>query len=82
MQTLDLLDNKMNKAFAQIFASAKELFVKNTSKLNSLSPTNVLLRGYSMVCKNDEIITSKEQLKTGDLIQVKMSDGEIQAEVK
>ncbi len=82
MQTLDLLDNRMNKAFLKIYSLAKSLFVENTSKLNSLSPTNVLLRGYSMIYKQGEVVTSKKQLEVGEQILIKMSDGDVNAEVK
>ncbi len=82
MQTLDLLDNRMNKAFLQIFSDAKSLFIENTSKLNSLSPTNVLLRGYSMIYKQGEVVTSHKDLTAGEQILIKMSDGDVNAEVK
>lgn len=82
MQTLDLLDNQMNKAFLKIYSDAKALFVENISKLNSLSPTNVLLRGYSMIYKEGEVVTSSKQLEAGEHISIKMSDGDVNAEVK
>ena len=82
MQTLDLLDNQMNKAFLKIYSDAKALFIENTSKLNSLSPTNVLLRGYSMIYKEGEVVTSSKQLEAGEHISIKMSDGDVNAEVK
>ena len=82
MQTLDLLENQMNKAFLRIFSDAKALFIENTSKLNSLSPTNVLLRGYSMIYKEGEVVTSSKQLEAGEHISIKMSDGDVNAEVK
>ena len=82
MQTLDLLDNQMIKAFLKIYSDAKALFIENTSKLNSLSPTNVLLRGYSMIYKEGEVVTSSKQLEAGERISIKMSDGDVNAEVK
>jgi len=50
-----------------------ELLVQN---LNSLSPLNIMIRGYSIVIdKNKKIIKSVEKLKQGDNIEIRLADG-------
>ena len=53
-----------------------------SSKLNALSPLNVLSRGYSITYNNDSPIKSVNDVKTGDNIKVRVTDGEFFAEVK
>lgn len=52
------------------------------SALDNLSPTKIMMRGYSLVYKDDKLIHSVSELKTGDDISVKLHDGEIEAVVK
>ncbi len=80
-QTVDLLENRLNKAFESVYAKSNALFIEVASKLNSLSPTNVMLRGYSVVFKNGNVISSSKNLKKGDEINIKLSDGEKKAEI-
>ena len=80
-QTVDLLENRLNKAFEKIYSKNNADFLKIASKLNSLSPTNVLLRGYSVVYKDNKIISSKTDLQKGDRVEINFSDGARTAEI-
>ncbi|MCJ1656295.1 exodeoxyribonuclease VII large subunit [Staphylococcus sp. NRL 16/872] len=51
-------------------------------QLNNLSPTNIMLRGYTIVNKNDKFITSTHDLKENDEITLSMKDGDVNAIVK
>ena len=53
-----------------------------SSKLNALSPLEVLSRGYSISYKNEMPIKSVGDVKTGDNIKIRVTDGEFFAEVK
>lgn len=45
-------------------------------KLNALGPESVLKRGYSVLLSKDgSALTSVNDVKTGDLFDVKMADG-------
>ena len=80
-QEVDLLENRMIKSFERIYSQSNASFLKVASKLNSLSPTNVLLRGYSVVYKDDKIISSKDDVSKGDKIKLNFSDGVKKAEI-
>ena len=80
-QEVDLLENRMIKSFERIYSQSNASFLKVASKLNSLSPTNVLLRGYSVVYKDDKIISSKDDVSKGDKIKLNFSDGVRKAEI-
>ena len=47
---------------------------KRISLLNSLSPLNILARGYSLVYKNDEIVRSSDGVEIGDKVILRFSD--------
>jgi exodeoxyribonuclease VII large subunit len=47
------------------------------SKLNALNPYQLLNRGYSLMYKDKNIVTSIDQLKIGDSISINLKDGEI-----
>ena len=53
-----------------------------SSKLNALSPLNVLSRGYSISYNNDLPIKSVNDVKSGDNIKIRVTDGVFFAEVK
>ena len=60
----------------------KTKYVKLIAKLDTLSPLKTLTRGYLIAEKNGEIIKSKNEVSTGDIIDIRFSDGNVQAEVK
>lgn len=49
--------------------------------LNNLSPTNTMLRGYAIVNKENQVITSTKDLKENDKITLTMKDGNVDAKV-
>lgn len=50
--------------------------------LDSLSPLKVVDRGYSITTKGKDVVKSVKQVKVGDLLSIKVSDGQIEAEIK
>jgi exodeoxyribonuclease VII large subunit len=52
-------------------------------RLEALNPLNVLRRGYAVVYRHDrsKTVTSVSEVKTGDLIAVRMKDGSLKCQV-
>lgn len=50
--------------------------------LDSLSPLKVVDRGYSIATKGKEVVKSIKQVKIGDLLSIKVADGQIETEIK
>lgn len=50
-------------------------------KLDALSPLKVLSRGYAMVTIDDVVVTSADDVKTGDSVNLCFSDGSVKCEV-
>ena len=79
------IDNSTSKIFSGY--GQKIIDVKNKISLfeNTISvndPERQLKLGYSIVSLKGKIIRSVRQLKKGDVVSVKVSDGEIDAEIR
>ncbi len=78
-QAEKLLEQSIETILKQKSDSMAMLF----NKLDALSPLKVLSRGYSLATSSDgALLTSSSQVKIGDEISVKLSDGSINCEVK
>ena len=87
----------LNQHKEKVLDLARQIFVRtehflklrqagfNTAieKLSSLSPLNILARGYSITFKmpGEEVIKDKQTLKTGDMIKTRLHKGEILSKV-
>jgi len=50
-------------------------------RLDAISPLNVLARGYAIATSKGKVLTSAKQVKKGDPVTVRLSEGEINCEV-
>lgn len=79
-QTTNELENKKERlrlSFEHIYNNKLEIFNKNVSMLEALSPLKVLTRGYSITYDNNNILTSVKSLAEGSEIKTKFIDGEV-----
>lgn len=60
----------------------KATLASKLDNLNTLSPTNTMLRGYTIVNKDEQVITSTQDLKAHDQIELTMKDGIVEAQVQ
>lgn len=79
-----LLNNRqeLNHNFEIKLANDKQKLAELVAKLSALNPLEILKRGYGLISKDDQVITSIKQIETQDEIAVALSDGNIIAEVK
>ncbi|HJF20650.1 exodeoxyribonuclease VII large subunit [Mammaliicoccus lentus] len=81
-QDFDRLKYEQNQLINRILTDKKQLLANKLVQLDTLSPTQTMLRGYSIIEKDDKIITSKDDLSVEDEITVNLKDGKIKANVK
>ena len=55
---------------------------KAQDALLSLDTSRIIARGYAMVQKNEEIISSVTDVAVGDQLTVRLRDGQLEVEVK
>lgn len=62
---------------------AQERLQSKAGKLDTLSPLNILSRGYSYCRKRDkkESLSSVSEIKPGDKLEIFLSDGKLEIEV-
>ena len=72
----------MENATVQKLKDSKIIATKVITKLDALSPLKTLTRGYSIVVdENENVISSINNLKNGDIVKLKFKDGEKRAKV-
>lgn len=79
---INTLNQAMNYNIKQTLQYHQEKFYYSLSKLNTLSPLKTLERGYSIVLKNDHVISSTNDLNSGDEVELKLHDGMKKAIIK
>ena len=81
-QRLDNLSYMLETAYKNGAAEKKRQLAECAAKLEGLSPLGTLARGYSVAKgKDGKVIKSVSQVCGGDMISVRVSDGEITAQV-
>ena len=79
------LQNDIKLIYDKVFdkyTKSNNSFTNIISKLDSLSPLKTLARGYSLVQKNGKIVKSKDELIKGDIISIRLQDGEKSATIE
>ena len=75
-----LIKNIVNSINNKLVVTKKD-FVGTLTKLDALSPLKTLARGYSITTINDKVIKTAKELKTGDKITIRFSDGQKDASI-
>ncbi|MFQ9183320.1 MAG: exodeoxyribonuclease VII large subunit [Thomasclavelia ramosa] len=72
---LDTINRTMSLEIKRKLQHNQEKFYYSLSKLNTLSPLKTLERGYAIVLKEDRVISSVDDLNSGDKIELKLHNG-------
>ena len=75
------LDKRRETAFSRYFERIEHQLSERIAKLDSLSPLKVLSRGYSLVYKDEKLLSSSETLEKGDRIKLTFGSGGAEAEI-
>ncbi len=78
---LDVLTENLEKYYSINLTNKQSAFNTLFTKLDSLSPTKVLTRGYSIVKKGDKIINNINNIEIGDNVSIHFSNGIVKAEI-
>ncbi len=79
---LSYLKDKMNIFAIESVQRKKQRLIQNTAMLDSLSPLRVVERGFSIVQKDGKLVKSTDSVNIGDLVNIRLSQGGLVAEVK
>ena len=78
---IDMKVKSMQNSISKIYNEKKTNMVKHIAKLDALSPLKTLTRGYTIAELNGHVIKSVSQVKKDDNINLRLSDGSINAKV-
>lgn len=77
-----ILSTEKIKKLSLISMQKENTKLKSYSKiLEIINPEQVIKRGYALLLKNGKIISSSKNVATGDILHIKMKDGELISEV-
>ncbi len=79
---LDSYIKTMQNEIQNKFNQENRKYIELVSKLDALSPLKTMARGYIIAQKNKNIVKSAKELKKGDLIDLKLYDGEKKAVIQ
>lgn len=79
---LELLNMRLDEAMHRKTQECENLLLRMTCSLENLNPMQVLTRGYALVSdENGRIITSSENVRVGQRVDIRLSEGRIGAVV-
>ena len=78
---VDKIEKEIMDLFKNIVQKKEARFKELVVGIDALSPLKTLLRGYSIVEKDDRVVKSTQDLKSGDEIKIILNDGKINANV-
>ena len=79
---MEFLKNRLAAAQNQSVAQKRQRYIAAVSKLDAMSPRKVLTRGYSVTqTESGKIVRSAGQVKAGDRVRIRVSDGSMTAEI-
>ena len=78
---LAYLEEKLYNIAESVIKNERSALNALSGKLDALSPLGVIARGYAIVSKNDDVVTSISNLNVGDEISVVVSDGKLHARI-
>lgn len=80
-QQLDALTGRLNAGMAATVSGYRERLSGVCAALAALNPLAVLGRGYAMVTRKNEVVSSAADLAPGDVLKIIFADGSVSAGV-
>ena len=72
----------LNQSMVQKISNLRYRLKSHMSLLDSLSPLNVVERGFSIATKKNKVLKSIKDVNVDEIINIRLADGEIEAQVK
>ena len=79
---IELLDNRLANTITINLKNNKNDFSRLLSKLEVLNPLLTIKRGYSVIRKDNKVVSSIKDVKAKDNLELELKDGKINVEVK
>lgn len=80
-ELVDRLTDSLKDEFFENYKRLENSFVNLIAKLDGLSPLKTMARGYATVKINEKTVKSVNDIKAGELLNIRFSDGEADCKV-
>lgn len=80
-EILDAYTANLDRTLKVKIESSRQTLGASLDRLNSLSPTNVLKRGYSYTTNEGQVVKTVDALGDGDIIETTLRDGTVLSKV-
>lgn len=80
-QVLQMRTMSLHNQLQRLLERRQSKAARLAGMLDSLSPLKVVMRGYSIVMKQDSVVKSYQQLSVGDEINIRLAEGSAVAKV-
>ena len=81
-QKLLTVTEKIHSRMTSLIDTRERSFAHTAAVIEALNPLAVLMRGYSITYRDGKALMSAEEVRQGDRIKIKLSDGEVNAVVE
>lgn len=78
-EKISFLSLRLKDDIGKLLSNKGKQYELMVNKLDLLNPLEILKKGYSVVSKKEKVLTNAKSLKKGDLIDIKLSSGSIEA---
>ncbi len=72
-------EKRLTAAYTIKLRECGGLLAEKTAALVGFCPLKTLIRGYSVVCKDEKLVNSAAELFSGDRVDIRLSDGTVSA---
>jgi len=76
-QRLDAIEKALPALASQLLRNCRRQLEQAEAVCTALQPENVLRRGYTMTLKKGKVVTSTSDVAPGDVLETRVSDGQI-----
>lgn len=73
---------RLPEALRRLVENAGLRLAATAGRLDAISPLKVLARGYAIAESRGKVLTKASQVRAGDPVRVRLSEGEISCEVR
>ena len=81
-EQLNTLDIRCRAAFRRYTDDLSSKLLRDTARLEALSPLKILSRGYSLAYKENVLIKDSSALSEGDVVTLRFGSGSAEAEIR
>ncbi|CAM3589532.1 exodeoxyribonuclease VII large subunit [Marinicrinis lubricantis] len=77
------LQKQLKQSMSDFMKTKKQFFASEIRQLDALSPLKIMNRGYSLVYDetSQKLIKSVEQVQLGDILKIRLKDGQLDCQV-